>query len=285
VSIWYKPPASADSEHVKVLRRSVGDLFGEFWVARRALIIPALAYVGGLLVWSINANRNHLGSQVDASARYLVAGVVPAILILAAVLLALALVELPTWLRGRAETHPWLKPLLWGSFIISASVFVTYAVNDLLASLGYPSPVHAFGFPSAVGLAVFLVLVVGCLLVATLFEQVRTWALVYGLMGIVFFVIGAAALYMNQVYPRLPQSLGGGQTQCALLDIQTAMVSEETLAALAPQATDAGPTARTQEVDILFDSGDALFIRLQTPSDSPTIELEGDVLRAIISCP
>jgi len=64
-----------------------------------------------------------------------------------------------------------------------------------------------------------------------------------------------------------------------------ALVSEKTLAALAPDSTAANETARTQQVDVLFDSGDALFIRPQKPSDSPTIDLEGDVLRAIIACP
>jgi len=168
VSIWYKPPASADGEHMKVLRRSVGPVFGEFWVARRALIIPALAYVGGLVVWSINANRNHLGSQVDASARYLIAGVVPAIVILAAVVLALALVELPTWLRDKARNHPELKRWLWVCLGIATSLTVIYFVNDLLAALGLPSPVHASRFSSAISLAYFLLLVVACLLAATL---------------------------------------------------------------------------------------------------------------------
>lgn len=51
------------------------------WSEKRGVALTATLYVLGLVVWSLNAARSELGLGVAADLQYLVAGLVPALVL------------------------------------------------------------------------------------------------------------------------------------------------------------------------------------------------------------
>lgn len=103
---------------------------------------------------------------------------------------------------------------------------------------------------------------------------------VYAPIVIVILAAAAFAIYAEALYPRLPQSLGGGKPRCAQLDLDTASLSPATVTELGARAE--GPTVRTARLDIVFAQGETLFVR--PPSDERVLELRGGSVRAVIGC-
>jgi hypothetical protein len=95
---------------------------------------------------------------------------------------------------------------------------------------------------------------------------------------IVVLAAAAFAFYAEALYPRLPQSLGGGKPRCAQLDLDRASLSAQTLADLAPRRQ--GPIVRTARLDIVFAQGETLFVR--RPGDDRVLELRGGAVRAVV---
>jgi hypothetical protein len=269
-----------------LLRSSIGPLFKEFWVSRRALIIPALAYLGGLAVWSANATQNDLGPQAAASLQYLVAGLIPAALILLGVALSLFWIATPRWTSNWIAIHQprWARWVVRLAYVgLPASIVMPWigiGVEELTGHL--LSLWFLLYLPLAVTLASFLVVV--CLVPPKSFLT-SILPLFYGLAGIAALIAVTIGFYLNRAYPWLPQSVGGGRARCAQLDIDTTRVSKETLNSLVPRRRNA-TTARTQTVDIIFTRDDVLFIKRRHPfpESTPTVELPRDTVRAVIAC-
>jgi len=103
----------------------------------------------------------------------------------------------------------------------------------------------------------------------------------------------AIALYIEFVYPALPQELGGIRPRCAAVDIITDKVSDQLLAALAisKDVTPVMRVVRSNVVDVLYTSNDFLIVKLRVPASSqstyqrPVVyQLSRDVVGAITWC-
>lgn len=247
------------------------------WTEKRGLALTALLYVLGLVVWSLNAARQDLGLGAAADLQYLVAGLVPALVLAAALALLVAWLRVPAWSRDRLSTR---APRLTSAL---ASVGTALFGGSVIA-------IAAFGWTGVFDRApllagvVFTAFAVGVALLGLTKEESWMFRLlwyVYGPLGFVLLIALAFAFYAEGIYPRLPQSLGGGKPRCAQLDLDTASLSPATVAELAPAASGGG-IVRTQKVDIVFTQGETLYV--QRPADDRVVELRADAIRAVIGC-
>jgi tetratricopeptide (TPR) repeat protein len=257
-----------------------GPVARELWISRRRLLVPAVAYVAGLVVWSLNAARNDLGPQVAANLQYLVAGVIPALVVLAALALLFFVLPAPAWTRHWLASR---KPRL--RRVLAQVVNVTVAATLILIVIASPTHLDDVVAPE------LLVIGFAASWILALFVNEEGWLFnlmwkAWGVLGVVFLLTFAFEFYAEAVYPRLPQALGGGAPRCAQLDIQTSALSSETVASLAPGASGStAETVRTAKVDILFARDDVLFVRRRgTVEKAATHELRGDAVRAVVGC-
>jgi hypothetical protein len=247
------------------------------WVEKRGVALTALLYVLGLVVWSLNAARRDLGLGAAPDLQYLVAGLVPALVVAVAFALGIAWWRLPAWSRDRLRSsRPALAAriasvgaVLFGGSVLAIAVFGWSGVLE-----DHPS----------LAAAVFVCFAAGVVLPSLASEETWLFRLIwygYGLLGIAALVLIAFVFYAEAVYPSLPQSLGGGRPRCAQLDLDARSLSPETLAELAPGAA-AGEIFRTPRLDIVFAQGDTLFVR--RPDDDRVVELRGGSIRAVAGC-
>lgn len=268
---------------VKILGSGFGPIAKDFWTARRPLLVPAVAYVAGLTVWSLNATRNDLGPQVAADLQYLVAGVIPAVIVTAAVALLVVWLAAPSWTRDwLARNRPKVKS--WLERIAAATLGTSLAASFFLSTT-------RLGDSEGLQLGLLLTFLGSATLAVFVSEEGWffnfLWKL-WGVIGLGVVLVLAFLFYSDTVYPRLPQSLGGGAPRCAGLDIQTSRISQDTLLALVPAGPRNSPpaTARTVDVDILFSRDDVLFVRPHAAmrGETATHELRGGVVSAVVGC-
>lgn len=247
------------------------------WVEKRGLALTALLYALGLVVWSLNAARRDLAIGAAPDLQYLIAGLVPALVLALALAVLVAWLRLPAWSQDRLRRKSRLASSMWavGTVLGIVSVF-SFAI------LGPTGVLDRF----PILLALLFVAFGAGVILPTLAGDRETWLfrLVwygYGLAGLVALVVLAFAFYAEAIFPRLPQSLGGGRPRCAQLDLDRRMLSADTLAELALPAP-AGEIVRTQRLDVVFAQGDTLFVTV--PGDSRVLELRGGSIQAVAGC-
>jgi hypothetical protein len=248
------------------------------WVEKRGVALTALLYVLGLVVWSLNAARRDLGLGAAPDLQYLVAGLVPALVLALALAVLVAWLRLPAWSRDRL--HSWRPEIAAALASLGAVLFAAGIFGA--AIFGWTGLLDRFPLLAVVVYATFGV---GVVLLGLAREESWLFRLlwyVYAPIAIAFLVALAFAFYAEGIYPRLPQSLGGGRPRCAQLDLDAGSLSRETLAELAPGAATGG-IRRTPRLDIVFAQGDTLFVR--RPEDDHVVELRGGSIRAVAGCP
>lgn len=247
------------------------------WVEKRGVAVTALLYVLGLVVWSLNASRRDLGIQAAANVQYLVAGLVPALVLALALAIFAAWLKVPAWTRDRllawsprsSRAAFWLGSWLWA---VGLGAIAIGGWGGLLDTTTVAAPVYAIAGA-------------GFLLLGLTRDDSWLFRLVWNVYApIVIAALAALAFffYSETLYPKLPQSLGGGKPRCAQLDLDTASVSSATLAALAPGAPTHRPIVRTRKLDIVFAEGDKLFVK--QPHTNRVIELRGGAVRTVAGC-
>ena len=247
------------------------------WTEKRGAALTVLLYVLGLVVWSLNASRRELGLGAAADVQYLVAGLVPALVLAVALALLVAWLRVPGWARDRLNAR-W--PGVAGALGSLGAVLFAVGIFGY-AALGWTGVLDRFPLLAGVLLVVFFT---GVVLVGLTREESWLFRLVwyvYAPIGILFLVALAFAFYAEGLYPRLPQSLGGGRPRCVQLDIDASSLSAQTLAEIAPGVARDG-VVRTPRVDVVFTQGDTLFVQRQ--ADALVVELRGGTIRAVVGC-
>jgi hypothetical protein len=246
------------------------------WAEKRGIALTAVLYIFGLVVWSLNAARRDLGLQASANLQYLLAGLVPAVVLAVALAIFVAWVKTPAWSRDRLlDRHPTVSR---AGFRLGS---VLWAVGLGAIAIGGPAGLLD---TAAAAAPVFTIAGLGFLLLGLTRDDSWLFRLVwnvYAPIGIAALAVLAFFFYSETLYPKLPQSLGGGKPRCAQLDLDTGSVSAATLAALAPDAATA-PTVRTGKLDIVFAEGDKLFVK--RPHTNDVIELRGGAVRTVAGC-
>lgn len=251
------------------------------------LLGGAFVYGVGYLVWSYNASQHHLGQLPALEAHYIVAGLVPA----AVLVIALLAKKLCFWVcdsvpkQEKVSTQRKLA-----AYVCLAVIFIGCAVSfrfcfySLSAVLG--------GVVASIFGYLGLVLFGGGL--QPRFSLIRTF-MVYA------FAICALPLYLS-LYPKLPQSLGGPRPRQAYVDLVISQIAPASIEALVgpdygvKTAGDAlsyktGGSAdgvvQSKRLNVYFSNSDYMLVRVATeikPHEGTLFELRKEVIRAVQWC-
>ncbi len=293
---------------------------GGNWLAKHRdfiLVAAAAVYVLGYLVWALNAWDQGLGLLPAADLQYFVAGFIPAVTLITAWALFRAVVAVC------AHFYPIVAKRRWYQVLMVAFIFGVFALigNDTFTVVG--------SLILLTGWVLFFVKLPGFSnsISRKLAERVPSmsggdgdveqrrvlkWldrfkallkliysAFVWGIrvaVGIPFAFLGLAYLaviiwfLVFIAYTEVPQELGGFKPRCAHLELDTAMISNETRQQLMSELDDATMlgVVRTGEVEILFDKGGLLLIRAKPESPNGARQtiyrMRGDTVLSVVGC-
>jgi hypothetical protein len=247
------------------------------------LVLISVDYLLGYFSWSFYAAENDLGLVPALDAQYLVAGVLPTVILAGSV----ALAAVHVWFSKWTATDPSEKRFRWGTTLSILGVglgVAGFTVGQVLAD----TP----GEDRAV-----LVAVIGAyiLMLGTILQGPRGVALLryYGL-GVLWLVVLAVPLvlvlfYVERLFPYVPASLGGPSPRCVYVDLATDSVSSDTVAALVstepPVSLPIAGVRRTRELDLLFSGPEFVMVRLEAHRPrGPVYALAKDAIRALAPC-
>ena len=290
------------------------------WLAKKRdalLVTGGLLYALGYAVWSYFAWRNGLGLLPAIDSQYFIAGIVPTIIFLLVALgirycwLHAGTAQLPFWLNSGADLQGWRR---WLRTIVYVALSMLIPLGVVVGETDY----FRDNYPrlSFWMLNVFNILMIAFFLGSIFFADPdarqghETWGQwlkrVFGrpLLILILFVLGVAAIfyYINLLYSRLPQSLGGVKPRAARLDLDRealsgdmlkALVSEAQLAPLQPQTVPpaqdgalpqpaatplpAPKVVSSTPVEVLFSGSDVIVIR----TGGRVYEIRREVVKAI----
>jgi len=268
------------------------------WLGERRdgfLIAGAVLYGLGYVVWSYNAWRNHLGQLPAIEFQYLMSGLIPG----AIIGMGLAATAFFSRMRDKAiavfEKHRFLSNIITGVIFLALTGLNLTAITlgqrkeqatlytlPLIAAIMYLSLITNYPVskrpPSRFG---------------DTLESLSKYLLV------VMFCGFSLAIYVN-VYPRLPQELGGPQPRCAYIDLVREEIAPSSLAVLVPSRPVDTATAsqskvvRSNKLNVYFSSNDYLLVRTATHAkdassadlkNAPLYELRKEVIRLVEWCP
>ena len=247
------------------------------------LVLISVDYLLGYFSWSFYAAENDLGLLPALDTQYLVAGVLPTLILAAGV----ALAALHVWFWKWTATDPSEKRFR------SATI-----LSNLGAGLGVTGFVAGRFLADTAGEDwAVLVAIVGAyvLMLGTILLGPRGWAgLRYYGLGVLWIVVLAVPLvlvlfYFERLFPYVPASLGGPSPRCVFVDLATDSVSSDTVAALVstepPVSLPNAGVRRTRELDLLFSGPEFVMVRLEAQRPrGPVYALTKDAIRALAPC-
>lgn len=258
------------------------------------LVAGAALYGLGYLVWSYTAWKTGRGLLPALELQYIVAGFVPAIII------AVAWTAISLFYRIRDRLLAFtVKHRRWGIAIGGAVVlgFVLTVVVDT-----------ATGYQRWTAPLVLVFFYLMALLAKPNFRlgspaRGRMLGQVFGLaIGLYRYLIPVTLAYYGvlfylDLYPKLPQELGGPEPRSAYVDMIVKEVSKDTLDVLVPPyappavaTTDAPQVVRSRRLQVFFSSNDYLLVKpapdehgqdLPQTGETPLYELKKEVIRAV----
>jgi hypothetical protein len=275
------------------------------WLGERRdgfLVGGAVLYGLGYLVWSYNAWRNHLGQLPAIEFQYLMSGLIPGAIIgiawaattffwnmhdkamallekhrflLWIIPLTICVVQLSIYFGGLATDKRWLN-LGW------TQKQLTYYTGPLLAITIYFSVLTDYTSRNRPPLSI-----------------IYWWMSVSRYINAIMFCWFSLVIYFD-LYPRLPQELGGPQPRCAYIDLVREDIAPASLSALVlshpvDAATASGSkVVRSSKLDVYFSSSDYLLVRTAIDAkdgssaslkNAPLYELRKEVIRVVQWCP
>jgi hypothetical protein len=247
-----------------------------------ALVLISVDYLLGYFSWSFYAAKNDLGLVPALDTQYLVAGVLPTVILGVGISLVVLHVQFSRW-TGK-EPSP--RRNWWGTSLGFAGLGLI--VVGLVTGTVIGDRADTWGG---------VVTIVGgyATMLGAVFQGPRgvKWFRTYGL--IVLWVIVAATplvlllFYAERVFPSVPASLGGPAPRCVYVDLVTDSVSSSTVTELVstepPVALPVTGVRRTRQVDLLFTGPEFVMIRRadQRPR-GPVHSLAKDAIRALTPC-
>jgi hypothetical protein len=123
-------------------------------------------------------------------------------------------------------------------------------------------------------------------------HNMRRNAMIYGTVASII-IAQATFTYAVYIYPLLPQEFGGMRPRTALLEVKRLDLSPEERKILLPVPSqneptdptkDASPVVQTNIVDVLYDNGDAMELRLEGSKDGRVYDIKRANVVNIIWC-
>lgn len=274
------------------------------WLGERRdgfLVGGAVLYGLGYLVWSYNAWRNHLGQLPALEFQYLMAGLIPAFIIAIAWAAATYFSNLRDKTLALFEKYKFLR---WASVVVICGIQLPISFGLLAAdwgwiNLGWTKEELTKYTAPLIGIVVYLSLLTS--FTSRHDKPSRLFVLVYLVYqyGIpALFCWYSLVVYLD-LYPRLPNELGGPEPRCAYVDLVRKEIAPSSLSVLVPACatgTAAGSESkvvRSIKLRVYFASSDYLLVRTGTDGkmgsgtdvkEVPLYELRKEVIRAIQWC-
>jgi len=290
-----------------------------------AIVAGACLYALGYVVWAVYAFRHGLGQLPAIEFQYLSAGVVPAMSALLLVSTVRALLwlhtRIPVWLAPEITGWPRAaRGVIFGLFHLSVPVLVVMnagsaepnqplrerlgkmAAVGMLTTMVLLPPVSArkseetrafgnSGHPLLLRIVHALsdFLVSGGILGPLLVKFYVFLARAYVLLLVSVMVLAGLAFFIENIYPNIPQELGGAQPRCGVLDLVAADLAIETRRSLVPQTPSNGAASvvRSTELYVFFMTSDFLLVRSRKNLDDRelTYQVARSAVRSIAWCP
>jgi hypothetical protein len=275
------------------------------WLGERRdgfLIGGAVLYGLGYLVWSYNAWRNHLGQLPAIEFQYLMSGLIPG----AIIGMAWAATTFFSSMRDKAIAFSKKYRLLYGiilTVLFAVPVTISFGVaaaDKRWLHLGWTKEQRDhYMFPLMLAVMYFSLL--SWNRAPSRFARFADWLLlsVYRYVLAVIFCWYSLVIYFD-LYPRLPQELGGPKPRCAYIDLVREDIAPSSLAVLVPSPPVDAATAsqskvvRSNKLNVYFSSSDYLLVRTATDAkdassanlkNAPLYELRKEVIRLVQWCP
>jgi len=217
-----------------------------------------LLYALGYSSWALYAWDMQLGVPPLLNSQYLVAGVIPALIVVTSFLIV-------AWLRkvrGKIKHEPSEKRKRIGR-VLKGAGGTLIVLSALIELIGFSNVYWAVAAP---GLLCFAA---GALLSPT--DWIDRWFAIgtawYLSASVILLSFSLVLLYSSRVFPKLPPELGGPSPQCVTLDVDPRQLSANTTASLMEKDGTAGTPAvvvRTKPLFLLFPG--SLYIL--APSDT-----------------
>jgi len=275
--------------------RKLIDLLEYIGKARDGILVSiALIYVLGFVVWSINSLNNNIGFIRAFDAQYFVAGFLPAVLITIIILM------LRVIYGATEKLQQWAKQRRWIIFVLSSTVIALYTAMALIIFTDSSEEVKDVAITKFGAMFLFrdlassFVAVSLCVIfsVLTIFVTIRLKAFqsnlgkIYMMLLVTPLIVLAFLVYVNSIYPKLPQELGGAQPRCAQLDIAT-----EGLSATVQEEIDLDKSQintniiRVKNAQIHYYSNDVIIFKLRNNNTEPrSFEIRRDFVNSITWC-
>jgi hypothetical protein len=235
------------------------------------LALLGCLYVLGYAVWSVHAYHRGLGFLPAIRAQYLVAGLVPLLLIVLFALTAWGLVLLhrkgPEWttiLILCLLSPPAILTVLFGGSTGKYALYPILVAGVAVLALGLIALVSDLTSRPRITYVSYLALLL---------------AISFGIFGV------AGFLYVRVVYERIPEELGGVASHCQTLYLKRDHLASELADDLVDSvsANSNGNVVPTTPVRVLFVGSDNTRFRLKD-KDSALYSIENDAIAGSKSC-
>jgi hypothetical protein len=224
------------------------------------LVLVAVAYVVGYVVWSLHAWQDHLGLLPALRFQYIFAGLFP-------LAFAAAVVYV---LRGFAYV---------ADIAVAAAVVVSVMIVACALALA------VFVLPPLLGrwgLIAYLTFTLLVFVSGPMFGRIGFLRAAMPWVGLTAVAV-ATALYVSVVYPAVPQELGGVKPRCARLDVKTDELSLSAQRDLGAASTSEA-VVRTRAVDLLFVANDFTIVRSRQAQTATTYRIGSGAIVATAEC-
>jgi hypothetical protein len=283
----------SDDGNLKAGLNSIGE-----W--RDTLLVLCSALYGlGYVVWGLNAWNENLGVLPAFEPQYVVAGIVPALVLWLAWrgcrslnrFMNTASGRIAKWKDGDAENKEKKETKGWRATLLGCIAFVSFCGFLFLLSISTKYDFHpgmsaeaarwALAKASGVELGAYVLLFLS-ILTAGFTKFAKGWAYFVA----VLYVFLILLFYLSFIYPHLPQELGGVSPRCAYLDLSKAHLSEPYQRELF--ATDAimsnNPVERSRKLRSYFYNKDFMLVKPSDAEKTSTLEIRSAAIEGVTWC-
>ena len=256
------------------------------------LVLASVIYGVGYFVWSIHAYSESLGLLPALEPQYLVAGIIPALLVWLAWRGRRSPRRATDWISQRvALAKGWQKQayLILGIVLLVSGYYLLSVGNKFSNVAGMTAETARWQIlkENVCLVLAFVLMIPGFLFLgATFFAKI--------LMYFVTLVYASAflVLYLFYIYPNIPQEFGGVRPRCAYVDITRNQISDSMQKGIFPEAP---PRAldlaardlvtRSVRLNTYFADKEIMLVRPDgADRHSPVIEIKKSVVQAVTWC-
>jgi hypothetical protein len=251
------------------------------------LVLASAIYGVGYFVWSLHAYHENLGLLPALEPQYMVAGIVPALILWIAWLGRKIPRRSTDWISDRvARAKGWQiqARMVVGIALLVGGYYVLSFANKYSISAGMSAETARWQiFKENVCLALaYLLMIPGFLFLgATFFAKILMYFVT------VLYATAFLLAYIFSIYPNIPQEFGGVRPRCAYMDITRNQISDSMQKEILPEAAlkSTETVARSVRLKSFFADKEIMLVRPDgVDKHAAVIEIRKSVIQAVSWC-